>query len=110
MPELAKKVTLDLARKKLFIDGEEFPWHISEEGPVLHDVMTANSLRSVSITFYAADVEVIPEKSRAVEEAELRVEHARRALADAHLHVQDANAILQHASAELAAAKGAEKQ
>ena len=108
MPELAKKVTLDLARNRLFINGEEFPWHISEEGPVLNDVMARNALRSVSITFYAEDIEVIPAKSVAVEAAELRIEHAQRALADAEANVRDASLRLQMAHGELAAAKSGE--
>ncbi|MGW4718858.1 hypothetical protein [Nocardia sp. NPDC004260] len=64
MPELPKLVTLDLAQKKLFIDGVEFPWHISAEGPRLNALMTPDDLRSVTLTFYTEDVEVIPAKAQ----------------------------------------------
>ncbi|WP_159840193.1 hypothetical protein [Nocardia sp. CY41] len=64
MPELPKLVTLDLAKKKLFIDGVEFPWHISEEGPTLHTRTGQHDLRRVTLTFYAEDAEVIPANSQ----------------------------------------------
>lgn len=60
MPELAKKISVDLAHKKLFVDGEEFPWRISEEGPRLMALTGPDALPSVTITFYAENVEVIP--------------------------------------------------
>jgi hypothetical protein len=61
MPELPKKVTIDLASKKLFVNGEEFPWHLTEEGPRLMALTDPDALPSVTLTFYAEDVEVIPE-------------------------------------------------
>lgn len=103
MPEVAKKATLDLARRKLFVDGEEFPWHISEDGPQLNDLVSPP--RSITLTFYAHDVEVIPVKTIAVERAELVVERETRALADAQRHVQDASMRLAAAQAELKSAQ-----
>lgn len=61
MPELAKKVTLDLAARKLYVDGSEFPWLISEDGPQFNDLATRGSIRSVTLTFFTQDVEVVPE-------------------------------------------------
>jgi hypothetical protein len=61
MPEIAKLVTLDLKQRKLFVDGQEFPWWIDEKGPILNNLAAPGELRSVTLTFYADDVEVIPE-------------------------------------------------
>ncbi|WP_029925440.1 hypothetical protein [Nocardia otitidiscaviarum] len=61
MPDRAKLVTLDLARKKLFVDGAEFPWHISQEGPTFSPLADPHELRSVTLTFFTEDVRVIPE-------------------------------------------------
>lgn len=109
MPELAKKVIVDHARDKLFIDGIEFPLYIAEDGPKVHEAEDHNGY-IVMIPIIAESIEIIHAKSMGVQAAELRVESARRALADAHLHVQDANVSLQHASAELATAKDADKR
>lgn len=61
MPDLAKLVVLDLARKKLFVDGVEFPWLISQEGPIFSALADPDDLRSVTLTFFTEDVRVIPE-------------------------------------------------
>lgn len=61
MPEMARKVTLDLRARKLYVDGAEFPWLISSEGPELHGLADKDSIRSVTLTFFTEDVEVIPE-------------------------------------------------
>lgn len=61
MPALAQKVTVDLKQKKLFIDGVEFPWYISEDGVDITGMAANNELPMVSFTILAADVEVIPE-------------------------------------------------
>lgn len=60
MPDIASKVTLDLAQKKLFIDGTEFPYAISDDGVSLSDLGSSKSLQAVTLTFFADDVEVIP--------------------------------------------------
>ena len=62
MPEIAKKVTLDLAKKKLFVDGAEFPWLISKEGPSFGGDMDG-PIRRITLTFFADDLEVIPADS-----------------------------------------------
>lgn len=84
MPEAAKLVTLDLARKKLYVDGNEFPWCISEEGPQLGSVMAANEIRTVTLTFLTEDIEVIPEagapNARQAENDAERLRLAREAL------------------------------
>lgn len=61
VPEFAEKVTLDLQQKKLFINGAEFPWFISEDGVDLLDLGTENRLASVVVSIPAGSVEVIPE-------------------------------------------------
>lgn len=105
MPKLAEKVTLDLARKKLFIDGEEFPYHITEDGPQISDLMNHSALRSVTLTFYVKDIEVLPATSLAIQEAQLRLEHAQRAMVDAKQQVRDAAARVERAQADLTAAE-----
>lgn len=61
MPEIAKLVTLDLAKKKLYIDGAEFPWLISQEGPTFSALANPHEIRQMTITIFADDVEVLPE-------------------------------------------------
>ncbi|MGI5223047.1 hypothetical protein [Nocardia sp. CA-290969] len=107
MPEVAKKATLDLAQKKLFVNGEEFPWRISEDGPQLDDLVSP--LRRITLTFYAHDVEVIPAKTIAMEKAALRVEQARREVADAQLRAKEAGERLLAAHAEAALAEAEAK-
>lgn len=68
MPAMAKLVTLDLARRKLYVDGAEFPWLISEAGPQLNDLAANNQVRSVTLTFFCDDVVVIPENPQHVGE------------------------------------------
>jgi hypothetical protein len=53
MPELAKRVVLDLKQRKLFIDGTQFPWLIVED-----------ELCKATVTFFADAVEVIPRESQ----------------------------------------------
>ena len=58
MPEVPKKITVDLAAKKLLIDGTEFPWLITGDGPqVVWPDLKGNGL--VTITIPADGVEVI---------------------------------------------------
>lgn len=61
MAELAKKIVVDLPRRKLLIDGEEFGWHITEDGVDVSDLNNRNELAKVSFTVLAETVEVIPE-------------------------------------------------
>ena len=61
MPDIAKLVTLDLTTKKLFVDGVEFPWYISEEGPTFGPVTDPRDACRVTLTILADDVEIIPE-------------------------------------------------
>lgn len=64
MPDIAKLVTLDLAKKKLYVDGAEFPWLISEEGPQFTGLAARDRIRSVTLTFFTEDAQVIPEGPR----------------------------------------------
>lgn len=61
MPEIAKKVTLDLKQRKLFVDGTEFPWAITADGPTFGSLVGHHVLRTVTLSFFTDDVEVIPE-------------------------------------------------
>lgn len=51
---------LDLATEKLYIDGAEFPWYISEEGPSFGPMTDQRDLRRMTITILAEDVETVP--------------------------------------------------
>jgi hypothetical protein len=61
MPDFPNLVTVDLHSKKLLINGVEFPWYITEEGPRIDGLMAPNTLKSVTLTIYTKDIEVIPE-------------------------------------------------
>lgn len=92
MPELAKKVTVDRARQKLFIDGVEFPYFITEEGVQVHDVATKDVIPTVTVTFFADDIEVIPAADRP-DPAEVRSVLAavhRKVLAEAGVEADEA--------------------
>ncbi len=104
MPEFSGLVTVDLARKGLSFGGVPFPYYLSEEGPILGDIMNPRGLRSVTITFYARDIEVIPEGPLSVEEAQLRVERAQRDLVDAQQAVRLATEEFATAAADVATA------
>ncbi|MEV6432589.1 hypothetical protein [Nocardia sp. NPDC051463] len=69
MPDIAKLVTLDLAAKKLYIDGAEFPWWISEEGPTFGPLTDPRDVRRVTLTILADDVEIIPEGAEKMQAA-----------------------------------------
>lgn len=61
MPEIAKSVVLNLKQRKLFVDGEEFPWAISEEGPRL-EWEGINSIGAVTLTILADAITVVPDQ------------------------------------------------
>jgi hypothetical protein len=60
MPALPKKAFLDLNQEKLFIDGKEFPWYITEEGVEVTGLLGRNELPTLSFAMFAETVEVIP--------------------------------------------------
>lgn len=60
MTEFAKKITIDEQRKKLFINGVEFPWHVTEDGFYVTRLLANNEIPTVSFTVFAETVEVIP--------------------------------------------------
>ncbi|MBF6188005.1 hypothetical protein [Nocardia farcinica] len=60
MPELAKHVTVDLAQKKLIINGEEFPFHIAEGGIQIDRLGALRGPATVTVTFFTEDIEVVP--------------------------------------------------
>jgi len=67
MPSLPKKAVLDLRCNKLFIDGEEFPWYISEDGVDVAGLLGNNEIPALSFTIFAETVDVIPKDSGAPE-------------------------------------------
>ncbi|MGY2019385.1 hypothetical protein [Nocardia gipuzkoensis] len=58
MPEFPELVTLDLARKRLYVDGVQFPWIINEDGLTINNLFTSARVPSVTVTFFPKDVEV----------------------------------------------------
>lgn len=61
MPDIAKHVTVDLAQRKLYVNGEEFPFHIAEGGIRVDGLAAeAGGLATVTVTFFADDIEVVP--------------------------------------------------
>ncbi|WP_159850253.1 hypothetical protein [Nocardia sp. CY41] len=58
MPELAQHLTLDLAKKKLYIDGIDFPWYISGDGLTINNLPPSVYMPSVTLTFYPRDVKM----------------------------------------------------
>lgn len=57
MPEVAKNVVIDSAARTLIVDGREFPWFITENGPSVTHRESAESLEQVTVTFFAERVE-----------------------------------------------------
>lgn len=60
MPELAKKITIDMQNKKLLINDVEFPWFVTEEGFDVEGLLGNNEIPTVSFRVFADTVEVIP--------------------------------------------------
>ncbi|VFA94757.1 Uncharacterised protein [Nocardia farcinica] len=61
MPDIAKHVTVDLAQRKLYVNGERFPFHIAEGGIRVDGLAAeAGGLATVTVTFFADDIEVVP--------------------------------------------------
>ncbi len=60
MPSLPKKVVLDMRCDKLFIDGEEFPWWITESGIEVSGLLDRKNLPTLTFSMFAENVEVIP--------------------------------------------------
>lgn len=59
MPEIAKRVVLDLAQSKLFVDDVEFPWVITKDGGVQIQG-GADYMCTATVTFMADAIEVVP--------------------------------------------------
>ena len=60
MTKVPAKITIDRKQKKVFVDGVEFPWIITEAGPEVTSVAASDQIPVVTIPIFAADVEVIP--------------------------------------------------
>jgi hypothetical protein len=63
MPKLPKKAVLDLNAEKFYIDGEEFPWYITEAGVQVDGLLDRNAIPTLTFTMFAETVEVIPKES-----------------------------------------------
>lgn len=70
MPSLPKKAVLDLRCNKLFIDGEEFPWYITEDGVDVAGLCGRHTIPTLSFTIFAETVDVIPADSDSPETTE----------------------------------------
>jgi hypothetical protein len=60
MPSLPKKAVLDLRCDKLYIDGAEFPWYISEDGIQVSGLGARDAVPALTFTIFADSIEVIP--------------------------------------------------
>lgn len=60
MPDIAKHVTVDLAQRKLYINGDEFPFCIAEGGIHVDRLPDRRGPAKVTVTFFADDIEVVP--------------------------------------------------
>lgn len=58
MPEIAKRVVLDLAQSKLFVDDVEFPWVITKDGVQIQGNVS-DYLCTATVTFMADAIEVV---------------------------------------------------
>lgn len=67
MPELAKSVVLNLARRALAVDGKEFPWILTEDGPKLS--ASHDGLIQVTVCFMAESAEVIGHNAEEIRDA-----------------------------------------
>lgn len=57
---LAEKAVVDLRNGSLHIDGEEFPYFITESGIAIDGLGDRNAIPTLSFSVFAKDVEVIP--------------------------------------------------
>ncbi|MBF6189439.1 hypothetical protein [Nocardia farcinica] len=60
MPDIAKHVTVDLAQRKLYVNGEEFPYLVAEDGIQIDHLVARRGPTPVTVTFFTEDVEVVP--------------------------------------------------
>ena len=60
MPKLPKKAVIDLQNKTFHIDGQEFPWYVSEQGIAVDGLLDPNTLCTLTFTMPADTVEIIP--------------------------------------------------
>ena len=63
MGRLPKIAVLDLEAARLFIDGAEFPWYITDDGVEVGSLLDSNAIPTLSFTIFAETVEVIPKAS-----------------------------------------------
>ena len=59
---LPKKAVLDLEAERLFIDGAEFPWYITEDGVEVNSLLDRNAIPTISFAMFAETVEIIPKE------------------------------------------------
>ncbi|HEY9314636.1 hypothetical protein [Williamsia sp.] len=58
MPDVPQKIVVDHEAQKLFVDGEEFPWLITEEGPTINPA-GPDEIPTVTVTLFTAQVEEV---------------------------------------------------
>lgn len=85
MPDIPAKAVLDLAKRKLFIDDEEFPYEMTAPGPVLANGPDLGSICTVTLSFFVEAIEAlpIPERSEAECQADLHIQAAVQNLTQA---------------------------
>lgn len=75
MPEVARKITIDRKRKKVYINDVEIPWMVSDPGPQVSGTDSDN-LSLVIVPLLAVEVEDIPECAECARLDSLGVEYA----------------------------------
>jgi hypothetical protein len=60
MANLPQKALVDLRDSKLYLDGQEFPWYITESGVAIDGLGDRDTLPVLTFSIYAETVEVIP--------------------------------------------------
>lgn len=61
---IPKKVIVDRSQQKVFVDGEQFPYFIAEDGIQIDHLATDGPVL-ITVTFLAEDAEVIPKGEQA---------------------------------------------
>lgn len=60
-PVLPKKITVDLRDRRVYVDGEEFPWFLGAEGVDVMDLATEEALPGIRLRILAETIDVIAE-------------------------------------------------
>lgn len=61
MPNLPNLITIDRKQQKVLVDGDEFPWFITEDGPTVEGADNPEEVTTVTVSIFTDEVEEIPE-------------------------------------------------